>query len=253
MADGEAGEGRGGCWGLTVVQVRDEEAEVLLELLPSYLAHLEENKGESLICKMLQLTRVHWHSVRDGKYECTSEWLVVMSHCFPTSLPLHRVYDVKGSREGRALTKEELNRPGYTLRDYEFFELCPLGIGEELKNKLLQVLESDARMLAKHGVMDYSLLVGVHNCSNEEGGNDQSKQQRSTAHQHLTTPFEIQDGGVRCGDSIFFFGLVDVLQGWNQRKHWEMCFKGLAFESTSSVPPEAYLARFIRIMNESFN
>ena len=54
------------------------------------------------------------------------------------------------------------------------------------------------------------------------------------------------------GKAVLFVALVDLLQRWNQRKHWEMCFKGLAFSSTSSVPPAAYRERFMALMDQSF-
>ena len=43
-----------------------------------------------------------------------------MSHLFITDIPIHRKYDMKGSKEGRVVSEEERAQPGFTLRDYDF-------------------------------------------------------------------------------------------------------------------------------------
>ena len=41
-------------------------------------------------------------------------------------------------------------------------------IGEEAKSKLLETLAADVEFLTKLHIMDYSLLLGVHDCEAED-------------------------------------------------------------------------------------
>lgn len=41
-------------------------------------------------------------------------------------------------------------------------------IGEEAKTKLMDVLSNDIELLTKLHIMDYSLLVGIHDCVRAE-------------------------------------------------------------------------------------
>jgi 1-phosphatidylinositol-5-phosphate 4-kinase len=41
-------------------------------------------------------------------------------------------------------------------------------IGEEAKGKLLETLAADVEFLTKLHIMDYSLLLGVHDCDAED-------------------------------------------------------------------------------------
>ncbi|OON20492.1 hypothetical protein X801_03628 [Opisthorchis viverrini] len=74
-------------------------------------------------------------------------------------------------------------KPLPTLKDNDFLnEICKIYIGEEAKSKLLSRLESDVQFLQENNLMDYSLLIGIHEVdraseaaasSDEAGGTDQ--------------------------------------------------------------------------------
>ncbi|TGZ71675.1 hypothetical protein CRM22_002510 [Opisthorchis felineus] len=88
-----------------------------------------------------------------------------------------------GSAVDREANEKEKAKPLPTLKDNDFLnEICKIYIGEEAKSKLLSRLESDVQFLQENNLMDYSLLIGIHEVdraseaaasSDEAGGTDQ--------------------------------------------------------------------------------
>jgi len=81
-----------------------------------------------------------------------------------TLLPqVHRKYDLKGSTVDREASEKEKGKLLPTLKDNDFLndglKIC---IGEEGKEALLETLTADVEFLTRLNIMDYSLLLGVH-------------------------------------------------------------------------------------------
>lgn len=89
---------------------------------------------------------------------------VIMASVFDTPAKIHTIYDLKGSLTGRAATAEERENGGVLkdndlLKDQMKFHLGPK------KAAFIAQLKKDADFLAHLNIMDYSLLVGIHNRS----------------------------------------------------------------------------------------
>lgn len=89
---------------------------------------------------------------------------VIMASVFDTPAKIHTIYDLKGSLTGRAATAEERENGGVLkdndlLKDQVKFHLGPK------KAAFIAQLKKDADFLAHLNIMDYSLLVGIHNRS----------------------------------------------------------------------------------------
>ena len=91
-------------------------------------------------------------------------YLVVMRNIFSNHLRIHKKYDLKGSTIDREASQKELAKNDPTFKDNDFLndgvKIC---IGEEAKAKLMETLKADVDFLTKLHIMDYSLLLGVHN------------------------------------------------------------------------------------------
>ena len=90
---------------------------------------------------------------------------VVMNNLLPTSIKMHEKYDLKGSTYKRKANKYERDKESPTYKDLDFMEIHPEGISLEAEtyNALIKTLQRDCRVLESFKIMDYSLLVGVHN------------------------------------------------------------------------------------------
>lgn len=89
-----------------------------------------------------------------------------MNNLFPPHKDIHETYDLKGSTVGRLYPEEEAEkkRNKVTLKDLNWINRRKrLELGPEKRTFLTEQLKRDAEFLKKVHVMDYSLLVGVHN------------------------------------------------------------------------------------------
>ncbi|KAJ7559774.1 hypothetical protein O6H91_04G100500 [Diphasiastrum complanatum] len=123
--------------------LRKSEVKVLLGMLPSYYHHVQMYEN-MLITKFFGVHRVRF---------------VVMGNMLCTDLHIHRRYDLKGSLQGRWTDNGEIDE-NTTLKDLDLkyvFQLEP-----SWREALLKQLVCDCRLLESQGIMDYSVLLGLH-------------------------------------------------------------------------------------------
>lgn len=88
-----------------------------------------------------------------------------MNNLFPPHRDIHETFDLKGSTVGREYPEEKaaLN-PRAVLKDLNWINRGRvLDLGPEKRALLTEQLRRDSELLKKVNVMDYSLLVGIHN------------------------------------------------------------------------------------------
>jgi 1-phosphatidylinositol-4-phosphate 5-kinase len=88
-----------------------------------------------------------------------------MNNLFPPHRDIHETYDLKGSTVGREYSEEKAAaNPRAVLKDLNWINRGKmLELGPEKRALLTEQLRRDAELLRKINVMDYSLLVGIHN------------------------------------------------------------------------------------------
>ena len=102
---------------------------------------------------------------------------VVMHSVHPTPLHVHRTYDLKGCTHGRRTTDKERERDrrlgiGLHLKDLDLIDdKFTLALDTTQKKALMAQLRLDVDFLAAQRIMDYSLLVGVHDPLLDDDGN----------------------------------------------------------------------------------
>ncbi|XP_050437427.1 phosphatidylinositol 4-phosphate 5-kinase type-1 alpha-like isoform X2 [Adelges cooleyi] len=136
--------------------VQHKEGEFLQKLLPGYYMNLNQNP-RTLLPKFFGLYC----------YQCNSKniRLVAMNNLLPSNIKMHQKYDLKGSTYKRKASKDERQKSSPTFKDLDFKEHHPDGIFLEPDTHaaLLKTMQRDCRVLESFKIMDYSLLVGVHN------------------------------------------------------------------------------------------
>jgi len=90
---------------------------------------------------------------------------VIMNNLFPPHRDIHETYDLKGSTVGREYPEEKAARnPRAVLKDLNWINRGNmLELGPEKRALLAEQLRRDSEFLKQANVMDYSLLVGIHN------------------------------------------------------------------------------------------
>jgi hypothetical protein len=88
-----------------------------------------------------------------------------MKNLFPPHRDIHETYDLKGSTAGREYPEEKARQnPRAVLKDLNWINRGKmLELGPEKRALLTEQLRRDAEFLKTVNVMDYSLLVGIHN------------------------------------------------------------------------------------------
>ncbi|XP_055708306.1 phosphatidylinositol 4-phosphate 5-kinase type-1 alpha isoform X2 [Phlebotomus papatasi] len=136
--------------------VQHKEGEFLQKLLPGYYMNLNQNP-RTLLPKFFGLYC----------FQCNSKnvRLIVMNNLLPSYVRMHLKYDLKGSTYKRRANKAEKEKKSPTYKDLDFMEHHPNGIFLEADtyNALIKTIQRDCRVLESFKIMDYSLLVGVHN------------------------------------------------------------------------------------------
>lgn len=168
--------------GLIVKSTSTEESKFLRSIASQYADYLCGNP-RSLLTRFYGC---HCLELYGKKFS-----FIVMANLFDTDLVIHSRYDIKGSwvhrnadlpKAGKKVTCRECNRKYYYQSTaYDDFN-CPVRLGGHEPNVVLkdndltqkirlresdslllfQQLKRDSNLLCSFGIMDYSLLIGVH-------------------------------------------------------------------------------------------
>lgn len=206
-----------------------------------------------------------------------------MRNIFGRKYVVHRKYDLKGSTVQRQASEKEKAKELPTLKDNDFLEdnyklLLPV----DARQKLVSMLSSDTEFLARLHLMDYSLLVGIHDIDRAEkeaakAASQQPAEQsegEASGDELVPTPPDsplpstgafapIPPGGPDLDDEffaipsnpqssqrlIYFIGLVDILTYYGVKKRTASAAKAVKYgseaENISTVKPEQYARRLL--------
>ncbi|XP_034016328.1 phosphatidylinositol 4-phosphate 5-kinase type-1 alpha-like [Thalassophryne amazonica] len=251
--------------------VQHKEAEFLQKLLPGYFMNLNQNK-RTLLPKFYGLYCVQ----AAGK----NIRIVVMNNLLPCAVRMHLKYDLKGSTYKRRASTKEREKAVPTYKDLDFIQDMSEGIllDSDKYNAVCKTIQRDCLVLQSFKIMDYSLLVGIHNVdqacreqNSEEavaGAAGQRKPQGqkslySTAIEAIQADggsmgsLETEDktGGIPGRNSkgerlLVYIGIIDILQSYRLVKKLEHSWKALVHDGdTVSVHrPGFYADRFQKFM-----
>ncbi|XP_014666783.1 PREDICTED: phosphatidylinositol 5-phosphate 4-kinase type-2 beta-like isoform X2 [Priapulus caudatus] len=134
-----------------------EEVEQMHHILKQYHQHIVENHGQTLLPQYMGMYRL---TVEGGE-----TYLIISKNVLSKNLPIHKVYDLKGSTIDRQASEKEKAKDLPAYKDNDFVEEgVKLIVGPEAKEKFMEKLTRDVGFLTNLHLMDYSLLVGIHDC-----------------------------------------------------------------------------------------
>jgi len=132
-----------------------EEVEQMHLLLKQYHPYIVERHGKTLLPQYLGMYRLTVDNVES--------YIGVMRNIFSNHLKVHKKYKLKGSTVDREASQKEREKDNPTFKDNDFLnDRIKIHIGEEAKDKLMTTLKADVEFLSGLHIMDYSLLLGVH-------------------------------------------------------------------------------------------
>lgn len=168
--------------------IRHSEHKFLLSILRRYFDFVKDNP-HTLLSRFYGLHRV---KLPRGK----KIHFVIMNNLFPPHKDIHETFDLKGSTVGREYPETKVaENPGAVLKDLNWIKWGKrLELGPEKRALLSEQLRRDADFLKSVYVMDYSLLVGIHNM--ERGNRD--KVRKNTLKVFSVSFPTISDGWTNC-------------------------------------------------------
>uniref|UniRef100_A0A672REU9 Phosphatidylinositol 4-phosphate 5-kinase type-1 alpha-like n=1 Tax=Sinocyclocheilus grahami TaxID=75366 RepID=A0A672REU9_SINGR len=232
--------------------VQHKEAEFLQTLLPGYFMNLNQNM-RTLLPKFYGLYCVQ----AEGK----NIRIVVMNNLLPRAVPMHFKFDLKGSTCKRRASPKERAKYLPTYKDLDFMQDMLEGILLESDhyNALCRTIQRDCRVLQSFKIMDYSLLMGIHNLdrAGEEASTavpDTQKKAQGQKPLYCTAIESIQGeskgntspqpyesmGGIPAFNSkgeklLVFIGIIDILQSYRLVKKLEHSWKALLHDGVCLV------------------
>jgi 1-phosphatidylinositol-4-phosphate 5-kinase len=176
------------------------EHKFLRKILKQYYNHVCDNPN-TLLSQFYGLHRVKMPYGRKIHF-------VIMNNLFPPHRDIHRTFDLKGSTIGRDFKEEELEKnPRATLKDLNWLRRnLHLEFGPTKKEAFVAQMQRDVALLQKLKIMDYSMLVGIHDLErgNEEqlrdktlkvfqpGGDNTEEQNQPTMGALARTPSKLE-------------------------------------------------------------
>ncbi|XP_061821486.1 phosphatidylinositol 5-phosphate 4-kinase type-2 alpha isoform X7 [Nerophis lumbriciformis] len=223
-----------------------------------------------------------------GMYRLTVDgdatYMIVTRNVFSHRLSVFKKYDLKGSTVAREASDKEKAKELPTYKDNDFIndgqKIC---IDDENKKMFLEKLRKDVEFLAQLKLMDYSLLVGIHdveraeqeevesedNEAEEEGGEsdggvigtppdspsntlDSTKPLSPGEFDPTIDVYAIKSSDTAPRKEVYFMAIIDILQHYDAKKkaaHAAKTVKHGAGAEISTVNPEQYSKRFYDFIN----
>ncbi|XP_075168640.1 phosphatidylinositol 4-phosphate 5-kinase 59B isoform X1 [Haematobia irritans] len=169
--------------------VQHKEGEFLQKLLPGYYMNLNQNP-RTLLPKFFGLYCLQTNNAKNIR-------LVVMNNLLPSYVKMHLKYDLKGSTFKRKASKAERAKKSPTFKDLDFMEQHPNGIFLEAEtySALIKTIQRDCTVLESFKIMDYSLLLGVHNLDIASKEKQKIKKQPKTSQSEESDNDDTPRGG----------------------------------------------------------
>ncbi|NXA93520.1 PI42C kinase, partial [Melanocharis versteri] len=140
---------------LVLKELSSEDVADVHGLLSHYHQYVVQCHGQTLLPRFLGMYRV--------SVDSEDTYLLVMRNLFSHRLPVHRKYDLKGSLVDREASDKEKGKELPTLKDVDFLNKNEkVFVEEEQQREFMDKLKRDVEFLVQQKLMDYSLLVGIH-------------------------------------------------------------------------------------------
>ncbi|KAF5892140.1 phosphatidylinositol 5-phosphate 4-kinase type-2 alpha-like isoform X2 [Clarias magur] len=254
--------------------ITSEDVAEMHNILKKYHQYIVECHGNTLLPQFLGMYRL----TVDGD----ETYMIVTRNVFSPRLPVHKKYDLKGSTVSRDASDKEKTKELPTYKDNDFInDGQKIYIDDENKKMFLEKLKNDVEFLAQLKLMDYSLLVGLHDVErgeqeqpeeeveeNEGGEEEGAESDGGVTGSPPESPSNTLDSNRPLGPGefdptvdvyairshenapkkeVYFMAIIDILTPYDAKKkaaHAAKTVKHGAGAEISTVNPEQYSKRF---------
>ncbi|KAM9320529.1 phosphatidylinositol 5-phosphate 4-kinase type-2 gamma isoform 2-T2 [Gastrophryne carolinensis] len=265
---------------LAVKEISSEDVASVHSILSDYHQHIVKCHGSTLLPQLLGMYRL--------SVDNEDSYMLVMRNMFSHRLTVHRKYDLKGSLVSREASDKEKIKELPTLKDMDFLNINQkVYVDDEQKKIFVDKLKRDVEFLVQLKIMDYSLLLGIHDVSRTEQEEEEELEEETADNEGLhaavgsygTSPegiagylnshkplgpgdfdpyidvYAIKSSENAPQKEVYFMGLIDILTQYDAKKkaaHAAKTVKHGAGAEISTVHPDQYGKRFREFVTNIF-
>nr|XP_056714088.1 phosphatidylinositol 5-phosphate 4-kinase type-2 gamma [Euleptes europaea] len=268
---------------LVIKVISSEDVADVHSLLSHYHQYIVKCHGTTLLPQFLGMYRV--------SVDNEESYILVMRNMFSHRLTVHRKYDLKGSLVSREASDKEKVKDLPTLKDIDFLNMNQkVYVSEEAKKDFMEKLKRDVEFLVQLKIMDYSLLLGIHDVQRAEQEEDEEVKEEeedgegepggvASVGSYGTSPegigsylnshkplgpgdfdpyvdvYAIKSAENSPQKEVYFMGLIDILTQYDAKKkaaHAAKTVKHGAGAEISTVHPDQYAKRFLDFVTNVF-
>mmetsp|Transcript_304 Transcript_304/g.355 ORF Transcript_304/g.355 Transcript_304/m.355 type:complete len:1049 (+) Transcript_304:119-3265(+) len=261
---------------LIIKIVGSEEYRFLANSIREYHDHVLHNPS-TLLARVVAMHLLQLHAKTFHIIVMEAVWSQPDSSPLCQQAPppqfMHLIYDLKGSTQGRSASAKDIALPptpsqtATILKDNDLrLSKRIFEIGYSLRNRYLSQLKKDVRFLVRMGVLDYSMLVGVHiprlsgttkilSGSVDDDNDGFVSVERNQKSEENMGEQDGWKGPIWSKDKqeVYHIGIIDYLVPYGLRKRGEYFLKSKVqgFGDTISVlPPKEYGERFLEFISK---
>lgn len=177
-----------------IKSISNAETKFLKGMLENYYVHRMSNPN-TLLSSFYGLHRVKPHKRKKMHF-------LIMGSAFYTRRIMHLTYDLKGSTHGRKATAEQKKKETCVYKDKDYVQMgTQIRIGPERAKLLNEQIQKDTQFLQNLDIMDYSLLLGVHD-TNRPGPLVRENTVTISVNRSRSTPVRIHEADADADDEL---------------------------------------------------
>lgn len=267
--------------------IRHSEHKQLRRILKLYYNHIKANPN-TLVSQIYGLHRVKM-PLTDGVKRKVH--FIVMNNLFPPHRDIHLKFDLKGSTWGRYTQSSTVTDKAGSekpLKDLNWLEMNQeIKFGSYKRKLFFDQLDRDVKFLESINVMDYSLLLGIHDVKNKSQMPNSGYKNLSIFDPKSNDKFDLittnlrdikendlpndvypgrskfifygHDGGIRSTNEanepsteIYYLGIIDFLTNYSLKKRLETFWRSLSHNRStiSALPAKEYGERFLKFIKK---
>ncbi|EAR84890.2 phosphatidylinositol 4-phosphate 5-kinase (macronuclear) [Tetrahymena thermophila SB210] len=211
--------------------ISKEQAQFFFKkILQPYFTYVNNN-FHTLLMRLYGLYKIKFN--KKGKKIGDSVYFFVTHNIFSTELEIDTRYEIKGSthnrtaRRGNNLSNFDKNT---SLKELDLKQdKVKLGLNQQDKIQLLNQLKSDTQFLSKLNIINYYLLLGIHNISVDQQRLSMFKESHILTNSNSTVLYRDRD------DTLKFSCSNDSIQQEQQLRFYEKYQSGILSEDEKQV------------------
>lgn len=245
--------------------IREDEFAFLRKILKEYHEHVKKHK-QTLVPKFLSLNKIAFdhEGLRRG-LGMNKVYFVVMNNIFSSKYLVHERYDLKGSTFKRAFFEQGAERPDdkqfrQAMKDLDFLRWQKsVDITSTQQKLMMETLKADCLFFESLGIIDYSLLVGIHFRDRDNKAPNEQSMEDSLCFDDEDE--ELPDGELEEESTclqfespnqkeVYLVGIIDILTCFSSiKKKLEYAIKRVCVgDHISCIPPTPYKDRFLNFI-----